>query len=108
MASTRASRVRRFREKPSGARTMKVASRQMGATTDGMIAARRLPRKTKLTRATRAIEMPMVIQTSSMACEVKTELSDPTSSVVPGGRVGLICSIRARAPSEMARSLDWA
>jgi hypothetical protein len=30
--------VRRFSEKPSGASTMKVASRQMGATTVGMIA----------------------------------------------------------------------
>ncbi|MNY18775.1 hypothetical protein D3C86_1521790 [compost metagenome] len=52
--------------------------------------------------------MPMVIQTSSMACEVKTELSEPISSVVPGGRVGCTCAIRARTPSEMARSFDWA
>ena len=67
MASTSASSVSRFSENPSGASTMKVASRQMGATMDGISAARRLPRKMKLTRATRAIEMPMVIHTSSMA-----------------------------------------
>jgi hypothetical protein len=42
----------------------------------------------KLTSATSASEMPMVIQTSSMAWEVKTELSTPTTSSVPGGRLG--------------------
>ncbi|MNI28646.1 hypothetical protein D3C73_824340 [compost metagenome] len=108
MASTRASSVSRFSEKPSGARTMKVDSKQMGATIDGMSAARRLPRKMKLTRATRAMAMPMVIHTSSMAWEVKTELSDPTSRVVPGGRLWRTSSIRARAPLEICRSLDWA
>ncbi len=87
---------------------MKVASRQMGATTDGMIAARRLPRKMKLTRATRAMEMPIVTHTSSMAWEVKTELSEPISSVVPGGRLGPTSSISLRTPSEICRSLDWA
>ena len=87
---------------------MKVASRQIGATMDGIRAARRLPRKMKFTRATRAMEMPMVIQTSSMACEVKTELSEPIASSVPGGRLGWISSIIFLTPSEMARSLDWA
>ena len=87
---------------------MKVASRQIGATMDGISAARRLPRKMKLTKATRAMEMPMVIQTSSMACEVKTELSDPTSMVTPGGKVGRISSIILWTPSEMARSFDCA
>ncbi len=93
MAKTSANSVSRFSEKPSGARTMKVASKQIGATIDGIRAARRLPRKMKLTNATSAIEMPMVIQTSSMAWEVKTELSDPTSMVTPGGRLGRISSI---------------
>ena len=87
---------------------MKVDSRQIGATTDGMIAARRVPRKMKLTSATSAMEMPMVIHTSSMACDVKTELSEPTTSSVPSGRLVWTCSSMARTPSEMARSLDWA
>ena len=87
---------------------MKVDSRQIGATTDGMKAALRVPRKTKLTSATSASEMPMVIQTSSIAWAVKTELSEPTTSSVPAGRLGRTCSSISRTPSEMARSFDWA
>ena len=48
----------------------------------------------------------MVIQTSSMACEVKTELSEPTTSSTPAGRVGWISYSSSPTPSEMARSFD--
>ena len=75
---------------------------------EGIRAALSVPRKRKLTSATSAMEMPIVIQTSSMACEVKTELSVPTTSSTPSGRVGRTSSIRALTPSEMARSFDWA
>ena len=107
MASTMASRVSRFSEKPKAASTMKMHSKQIGAMIDGISAARSVPRKTKLTRATSTRAMPTVIHTSSMACEVNTELSDPTTSSAPSGRVGVTCSIMARTPSEIARSLAW-
>ena len=87
---------------------MKVDSRQIGATIDGISAARRVPRKMKFTRATSTMEMPMVIQTSSMACEVKTELSEPTTSSTPSGRLGRMSSIMSRTPAEIARSFDCA
>jgi hypothetical protein len=75
MASTRASRVSRFSEKPSGARTMKVDRMQIGATMVGISAACHEPRNRKLTRATRPMAMPMVIHTSFTASRVKVELS---------------------------------
>ena len=73
MASTRASRVSRLIEKPSGASTMKVERMQIGATIEGISAARQVPRNRKFTSATSASEIDMVIQTSWIACSVNTE-----------------------------------
>jgi hypothetical protein len=61
------------------------------ATTVGITAARRVPRKTKLTSATRASAMPIVIHTSWMASEVNSEASEATMKVEPGGRPSRTC-----------------
>ena len=87
---------------------MKVASRQIGATIDGISAALSVPRKMKFTSATSSIAMPIVIHTSSMACLVKTELSEPTTSSVSGGKLLWMSSARAVTPLEISRSLAWA
>ena len=94
-------------ENPSGASTMKLERMQIGATTDGMIAERQLPRNRKFTRATRATEMAMVIHTSWIAWEVKTELSTAMVSRVPAGRLRLMSATAARMPLEISRSLAW-
>ena len=90
IANTRASSVRRLIENPSGAMTMKVDRMQIGATIEGIRAARQVPRKRKLTSATRPREIDMVIQTSWIACLVKALKSMATTSLVPLGRVLLI------------------
>ena len=54
----------------SGARTMNVDRRQIGATSDGISAARSVPRNRKFTRATAQRAISMVHQTSSIACRV--------------------------------------
>ncbi len=66
---------------------MKVDRMQMGATIDGI--ERRppgCPGTAKLTRATRASEMPMVIQTSWIASAVNTELSIADDQLRAGGQ----------------------
>ncbi len=73
MESTNASSVSRLIENPSGARTMKLDRMQIGATIDGMIAERQLPRKIMFTAATRASDNAMVMYTSRIASRVNTE-----------------------------------
>ena len=80
---------------------------QIGATIDGIRAARQVPRKTKFTRATRASEIAMVIQTSWIACLVNTVKSTAISSLVPLGRDLLISGSWSEMPLEISRSLAW-
>ena len=105
MAKTKASRVKRLIEKPSGARMMKVERIQIGATTEGIRAARHVPRNRKFTAATRPKEMPIVHQTSRMASLVKVELSEVTISSMPGGRVWLIAASSLVTALEISKSL---
>ncbi len=94
-------------ENPSGASTVKVDRMQIGATIEGMMADRQLPRKMKLTSATSSSDRPMVIQTSWIASRVNMVQSTATASTVPLGRVGLIWSTALRTALDISRSLAW-
>jgi hypothetical protein len=64
---TSASSVRQVQRKAERRQHQERRSRQMGATTEGISAARSVPRKTKFTSATSARAIPIVTHTSWMA-----------------------------------------
>ena len=103
IASTSASSVSKLIENPNNQSTAKVASRQMGTVTAGMMVARQLPKNRKMTRTTSAAASAKVTQTPLMALLMNSESSEPTEIVIPCGSEGLICSARSLAPSATAK-----
>ena len=96
-------------EKPNIHKTAKVARRQIGTVTAGMIVARQLPKNRKMTRTTSAAASARVIQTPLIALPMNSESSEPTEIVMPRGSAGLICSASALALSATAKVFapDW-
>ena len=77
--------------------------------TIGMIDARTVRRKTKITSATRTIASTMVRNTLWIDFSMKTELSLATSMEIPGGRSALSLGIMARTPrlSSSGLAVAW-
>jgi len=86
MASTSASNVSVLMVNPASAIMAKVPIRLTGMVMMGMMEARMVRRKTKITSATRITASTMVWNTLLMERSMNTELSLATVTARPGGR----------------------
>ena len=99
IASTNASSVSTFSEKPNAARIMNEATIDTGMAMVGISVARKERRKKKMTPTTRASAMPSAWNTSWIDWAMKVEVSNDTSSARPAGSVVRISAIMSLAPS---------
>ena len=82
--------------KPNNAINANVPTKQTGMVTKGMMDARKVRRKTKITKATNTIASMMVWYTALIERSINTELSFAISISIPGGRFSLIFGIILR------------
>ena len=90
MASTSASSVSELMEKPNKAIKAKLPTSATGMVTKGMMEARKVRKKIKMTKDTSAAASKMVWNTASMDFSMNTEESLATSMRTPGGRFSLM------------------
>ena len=93
IASTKANIVRVLTVKPNKAIKAKVPIKQTGIVTNGMMDARKVLRKRKITKATNTIASTMVSYTALIDRSINTELSLATSISIPDGKFSLIFGI---------------
>ena len=105
IASTSASMVSELTVKPNKAISAKVPIKDTGMVTSGMMEARKVRRKTKITRATSTMASTMVWYTALMERSMKTELSLAISISMPGGKFSLMRGIMARMAALKSRGL---
>jgi len=91
--------------KPASAIMAKVPIRLTGMVMIGMMEARMVRRKTKITSATSTTASTMVWNTLLMERSMKTELSLATLTVMPGGRSASRRGIISRTPFDSSSGL---
>ncbi|MNT09400.1 hypothetical protein D3C72_1441810 [compost metagenome] len=109
MASTIASKVSVLIEKPKKYISAQAPTSDTGMVTMGMMLARRLRRKKKITSTTSTMASPMVWNTESMERSMNTDESYAMFSFMPAGRVSFSRSTSWRAALESSSGLavDW-
>ncbi len=109
IASTMASNVSVLIEKPNRYISAQAPTSDTGMVTMGMMLARRLRRKKKITSTTRTMASMMVWNTESMERSMNTDESYAMFSFMPAGRVSFSRSTSWRAALESSRGLavDW-
>ena len=108
MASTIASSVSVLMVKPKKYMSANAPISDTGIVTIGMIVARRLRRKKKITSTTRRIASPIVWNTDAIERSMNTDVSYATTSFMPGGRFSLILSTSARTACDSSSGLATA
>ena len=103
IASTKANIVRVLTVNPNKAINAKVPIKQTGIVTKGMMDARKVLRKRKITKATSTIASTMVSYTALIDRSINTELSFAISISIPGGRFSLIFGIILRTAALRSR-----
>ncbi len=109
MASTSASSVSVLIVNPAMAIRAKAPIKATGMVTSGMMEARRVRRKTKITKATNTTDSRMVINTLCIDFSMNTELSLAMLMVTPGGRSACSLGISALTPllSSSGLAVAW-
>ncbi|MCY1529078.1 hypothetical protein D9M68_642060 [compost metagenome] len=105
MASTMASRVSVLIEKPNRYISAQAPTSDTGMVTMGMMLARRLRRKKKITSTTRAMASPMVWNTESMERSINTDESYAMFSFMPAGRFSFRRATSSRAALDSSSGL---
>ena len=105
MASTIASKVSVLMEKPKRYISAQAPTSDTGMVTMGMMLARRLRRKKKITSTTRTMASPMVWKTESMERSMNTDESYAMFSFMPAGRVSFKRSTSRRAALDSSSGL---
>ncbi len=100
IASTIASSVSVLIVKPNRYISANAPISDTGIVTIGMIVARRLRRKKKMTSTTSRIASTIVSNTDAIERSMNTDVSYATTSFMPGGRFSLIFSTSARTPRD--------
>ena len=105
MASTKASKVSVLIVKPNKAINAKEPIRDTGIVISGMMEARSVRKKKKITSATRTTASRIVLKTESIDSLMNTELSLAISISTPAGKFALIFGIISRTSAERSSGL---
>ena len=105
MANTKAKSVKVLMVKPAKAMMAKVPIKLTGMVMMGMMEARNVRRKKKITKATKTTASTMVLKTLLMDLSMKTELSLATSMPKSAGKSCFNRGIMSRTPCDNSKGL---